>query len=49
MKRLLSNTTPLWCLLGLAVANAASEMCVSETGVYTVKVDLFAGELGKWK
>jgi hypothetical protein len=32
----------------LAVAtSAASEMCISDTGVYTVNVDLFAGELGK--
>jgi hypothetical protein len=33
-------------LVGAAPFGAAQDICKSETGVYTVKVDLFASELG---
>jgi hypothetical protein len=43
----LTSTFLLYLLHLVVDATAASEMCVSDTGVYTVNVDLFAGELGK--
>lgn len=49
MKGGLTWTIVLCQILGRhGVSANNNDICISETGTYTVMVDLFAGELGEW-